>query len=363
MTVDLEKKDGPIGFAVATVSSELTTETDGSGPAVAAALRRGKHNVVESVIIPDNIQAISRFVVECSDNPKVSAVILAGGTGLSKQDVTYEAISRLLDKELPGFGEIFRVLSFKSIGSKAMKSRAIAGTMGSLVIFAIPGSPKAADLAVDSLIAPQVSDIVWELGKEPISVSTDAAPLQPAEEGETVADHVEDEPKAGWQRSLALLDGTIEYGSKPELPDWLQGVAPAREVLESAGQRATIRLPSGEYQAFGFPDLSRPSARVILASTQSTRGEIIALHRMPVPTGIAAYRIGGILPYCGHLSRAAIELTGKEYPGNGRLFAVDSNTIHVIDGGRVVTWDGHSVVQVGGEVSALGSLLLRWSQK
>ena len=359
MTVETEERGGPIAFAVATISSELTAETDGSGPAVAAALKRGNHNVVEAVIIPEDRLAISRFIVECSDNPKVEAVVLTGGTGLSRQDVTYEAVSRLLDKGMPGFGEIFRALSYKNIGAKAMKSRAIAGTMGSLVIFAIPGSPKAADLAVDSLIAPQVSDIVWELSKQPKTTPT----VEPKVEEPESEESGEEAPKAGWQRSLATLDGTIEYGSNPTLPDWLQGVAPAREVLESAGQRATIRLPFGEYQAFGFPDLSRPSARVILASTLSTRGEIIALHRMPVPTGISAHRIGGMLPYCGHLSRAALELTGKDYPGAGRLFAVESGTIHIVDRGKVVTWDGHSVTSVGMEGSALGSLLLRWSQK
>ena len=359
MTVDLEEKVGPIGFAVATVSSELTTETDGSGPAVVAALRRGKHNVVEAVIVPDNMVAISRFIVECSDNPKVAAVILSGGTGLSKHDVTYEAVSRLLDKEMPGFGEIFRSLSFKSIGAKAMKSRALAGTMGSLVIFAIPGSPKAVDLAIDSLIAPQASNIVWELSKTPKLIEK----LEESTEDEEPLELSENEPKVGWQRSLADLRGTIEFGSPPTLPGWLEGVAPAKELLESSGQQGIVKLPFGEYQAFGFPDLSRPSARVILASTLSTRGEIIALHRMPVPTGISALRLGGMLPYCGHLSRAALKLTGKEYPGDGRLFAVESDTIHVIDKGNVVTWDGHTVTPVGVEGSALGSLLLRWSQK
>ena len=102
---------------------------------------------------------------------------------------------------------------------------------------------------------------------------------------------------------------------------------------------------------------------MILASTLSTRGEIIALHRMPVLTGIAAHRIGGMLPYSGHMSRTAIKLTGKDYPGEGRLFAVESDNIHIVEKGKVVSWDGRTITPLGMEGSALGSLLLRWSQK
>jgi molybdenum cofactor biosynthesis protein B len=95
----------------------------------------------------------------------VDAILINGGTGISARDTTYEAVVAMLDKRLDGFGELFRVLSFQEIGSKAMASRAVAGVAGRTLLFSMPGSTKAVRLAMEKLIVPELGHLVGELNK------------------------------------------------------------------------------------------------------------------------------------------------------------------------------------------------------
>jgi molybdenum cofactor biosynthesis protein B len=100
-----------------------------------------------------------------TENEQCQAIIVNGGTGISRRDTTFDVIEALLEKTLPGFGEIFRYLSYQQIGSAAILSRAVAGVCKGKVIFSIPGSPAAATLAMEKLILPEITHIVWEVGR------------------------------------------------------------------------------------------------------------------------------------------------------------------------------------------------------
>lgn len=144
--------------AVITVSDSRTAETDGSGQRIQALLREHGHRLEHYEIVPDNPDDIVRVLDAVP--PAVEVVILNGGTGLARRDTTYEAVQRLLEKEIGGFGELFRVLSYEQIGANAMLSRATAGVAGDRVLFSVPGSTAAVDLAMTKLILPVLGHVV-----------------------------------------------------------------------------------------------------------------------------------------------------------------------------------------------------------
>jgi len=149
-----------VGCAVLTVSDTRTEETDESGRLIGARLRAAGHRVVVYRIVPDEPAEVRALLEELCAVDAVRAVCLSGGTGLAPRDTTYEAVAGLLDKRLDGFGELFRYLSFERIGAAAMLSRATAGVRGSTIIFSIPGSTDAVELAMDRLILPELGHIV-----------------------------------------------------------------------------------------------------------------------------------------------------------------------------------------------------------
>ena len=119
-----------------------------------------------SEIIPDSKDHIKGILNKLVKDPSIDSVIFSGGTGLTSKDITYETITPLLEKEIEGFGELFRYLSFKEIGSSAMLSRAIAGTLLGKTIFLLPGSPNAVKLALNKLILPELGHITYLIKKE-----------------------------------------------------------------------------------------------------------------------------------------------------------------------------------------------------
>jgi len=147
-----------IGCAVLTVSDTRTPETDGSGRRIRELLEVYAHRVEAYAVVKDEPDAIRAAIGALP--PAATAVIVNGGTGLARRDTTYEAVRGLLDKEIPGFGELFRMLSFADIGAAAMLSRATAGVSGDRVIFALPGSTAAVELAMIRLILPELGHVV-----------------------------------------------------------------------------------------------------------------------------------------------------------------------------------------------------------
>jgi len=151
---------------VVTVSDTRTPETD-TGGALAAELLGGEgHPVVRREIVPDDPARIAAVLGTALDDPDVRAVVLTGGTGVSPRDRTPEAVRPLLEREIPGFGELFRWLSYQDIGSAALLSRALAGLARGTVVFALPGSRGAIRLALERLVLPELGHLAGEAVKE-----------------------------------------------------------------------------------------------------------------------------------------------------------------------------------------------------
>lgn len=148
----------PVSLAIAllTVSDTRTLEDDRSGDALLARLQAAGHRLVERVLVPDNRYRIRAAVSRWIADEAVQVVISSGGTGLTGRDGTPEAVAPLLDKTIEGFGELFRVLSFDTIGTSTLQSRCLAGVANGTVIFVLPGSLDAVQTAWDRLISAQL---------------------------------------------------------------------------------------------------------------------------------------------------------------------------------------------------------------
>jgi molybdopterin adenylyltransferase len=154
-----------ITCAVLTISDTRTKDDDRSGQLIRQHLSYRNHPVTAYEIVKDDAEQITNVLTKWIMDDSIQAIITNGGTGISGRDVTYGAITALLDKELPGFGELFRMLSWDEVGPAAMLSRATAGVAGNTVIFSTPGSSNAVKLAMEKLIGPELGHIVHELTK------------------------------------------------------------------------------------------------------------------------------------------------------------------------------------------------------
>jgi len=150
---------------VCTVSDSKTPETDTSGRLLVDGLRAAGHEVVGYRIVRDEPAEVRAVVEAACADPAVQAVVFTGGTGITARDRTFEAIEGLLDKRLPGFGELFRMLSYQEVGAAAMLSRAQAGVRAGRLIFSLPGSPAACRLALERLILPELGHMVREVNR------------------------------------------------------------------------------------------------------------------------------------------------------------------------------------------------------
>ncbi len=144
---------------VLTISDTRTSDNDTSGDAIVSALEAAGHVITGRLIVKDDPPAVQRAVTSAA----ADVVITTGGTGITSRDGTYEALSALFDKRLDGFGELFRMLSYDQVGSAAMMSRACAGAIGRMAVFALPGSEAAVRLAIEKLILPEIGHVVREL--------------------------------------------------------------------------------------------------------------------------------------------------------------------------------------------------------
>ena len=154
-----------IRCAVLTVSDSRTLTTDQGGQTIVELLTEYGHQVVSREIAPDQPQRIRQLVLNWADQVEVDAILLTGGTGISSRDRTFETISELLERVLPGYGELFRWLSFQEIGPAAMLSRSIGGLVRQTVLLTMPGSPAAVRLAMQRLILPELGHLVQQAGK------------------------------------------------------------------------------------------------------------------------------------------------------------------------------------------------------
>ncbi|HEY3354953.1 MAG TPA: MogA/MoaB family molybdenum cofactor biosynthesis protein [Polyangia bacterium] len=165
MPADEHRAQAPsrVRVFVLTVSDTRTPATDTSGQAARELCEGAGHEVVGYRILKDEPAEVRALVAEVCAAGAVDAVLVNGGTGLSRRDSTYEALAGLLDKRLDGFGELFRALSFQQIGPAAMLSRAVAGVHAGVAVFATPGSTAAVRLALEQLILPELGHVVREV--------------------------------------------------------------------------------------------------------------------------------------------------------------------------------------------------------
>jgi len=157
---DSNRNHQTVTCAVVTISDTRTTETDKSGAIIQQLLKDNNHKVADYKIIKDEPTQIQEYLKSLNENKTLNTVILNGGTGIAPRDTTYDAIEKLLDKTLSGFGEIFRYLSYQEIGSRAIASRAVAGIYQQKLIFSLPGSSNAVELAMKKLIIPELIHLV-----------------------------------------------------------------------------------------------------------------------------------------------------------------------------------------------------------
>jgi len=154
-----------VGCWVLTVSDTKTPETDTSGALIRKLLLDAGYEVVGSTIVRDEPKDVQRVIREACATAAVQAVIATGGTGITSRDSTYEAIEALLDKRLPGFGELFRMLSYQEVGAAAMLSRAQLGIHARRIIVSLPGSPNACRLALEKLVIPELPHLIREVSR------------------------------------------------------------------------------------------------------------------------------------------------------------------------------------------------------
>lgn len=150
--------------AVITVSDTRTAADDRSGSVIRRLLEGAGHAIASTAIVVDEIEAIRTAVTVATRHPDIGAVLVTGGTGIAARDVTIESLADAWGKELPGFGEIFRALSFAEIGPAAFLSRATAGVIDGTFVAVLPGSPAACELALGRILLPELGHVVGLLG-------------------------------------------------------------------------------------------------------------------------------------------------------------------------------------------------------
>ena len=156
----------PFGIAILTVSDTRTIETDKGGNTVEHFVLAANHSVKDRAIVIDDYNSIRNTLIPWCNDESIDVIITTGGTGIAARDVTIEAVKSLFEKQIPGFGEIFRYLSYtEDIGTKAIASRAEAGVNTNTLIFSITGSVGAVTLAMSQLIIPEMPHVVREMTK------------------------------------------------------------------------------------------------------------------------------------------------------------------------------------------------------
>lgn len=156
MPIDPSKPFVPVSIAALTISDSRDAETDTSGRTLVERIEKAGHRLAARAIVRDDVAKITAQLRQWIADPAIDVIITTGGTGLTGRDVTPEAVHAVIDKEIPGFGELFRWLSYTKIGTSTIQSRALAGVAGGTYVFALPGSPGACRDAWDEILAFQL---------------------------------------------------------------------------------------------------------------------------------------------------------------------------------------------------------------
>jgi molybdopterin adenylyltransferase len=156
----------PVSVAVVTVSDTRTPDTDQNRQYIEQRLAQLEHKAAAYRLIKDEPDQVAAVLEELAALPEIQIILFNGGTGIAPRDTTFDVISRMLEKTLPGFGELFRMLSYAEVGAAAMFSRATAGVYRGKVVFSMPGSPNAVQVALEKLILPEINHLAWEVARK-----------------------------------------------------------------------------------------------------------------------------------------------------------------------------------------------------
>lgn len=165
MSAEQHRQTSPavLGYSILTVSDTRTQgDDDVSGRTIRDLVKGAGQRIVDSTLVPDDVEAIRGAVRRLLSPPDVDVLVATGGTGFSPRDVTLEAVAPLFERPVEGFGELFRMLSYQQVGAAAMLSRAAAGLVGGKAVFLLPGSPKAVALAMEKLILPEAGHLLGQ---------------------------------------------------------------------------------------------------------------------------------------------------------------------------------------------------------
>ncbi|MNC42284.1 Molybdenum cofactor biosynthesis protein B [compost metagenome] len=168
-SVQIHRREAPssVRCMILTLSDTRTPDTDKSGHCIRQLLEEAGHTVAAYQVVKDDKADVQELLLQAVRNTEVEAVLMNGGTGIASRDNAYEAVKEILDKEIHGFGEIFRYLSFtEDIGTAAILSRAIAGVKDRTAIFSMPGSTGAVKLAMTRIILPELGHVMREIYKK-----------------------------------------------------------------------------------------------------------------------------------------------------------------------------------------------------
>ena len=160
-----QKAPRKVSGAVLTISDTRTEQDDDSGQLIKQKLSENGHRVIAYAVLKDEAELIKKKILELLEQGEIQVIITNGGTGVSRRDITIEAIEPILEKKLDGFGELFRFLTYQEIDTVSIMSRAIAGVVKGKIIICLPGSPGAAKLAMDRIILPEIGHLVREATK------------------------------------------------------------------------------------------------------------------------------------------------------------------------------------------------------
>jgi molybdopterin adenylyltransferase len=154
--------EGAVPVAIVTVSDSRTPETDVNAHYLRAQIAAAGHRLTEYHLIKDEAEQVTAVLNHLAAG-ETRVILFNGGTGIAPRDTTFDTLDRLLEKRMPGFGELFRMLSWEAVGAAAMLSRATAGVYRQTLVFSTPGSPNAVQLAWEKLIAPELQHMAWEM--------------------------------------------------------------------------------------------------------------------------------------------------------------------------------------------------------
>jgi molybdopterin biosynthesis enzyme MoaB len=407
------------------VSATPGRSDDSLAHAATHALQACGHDVADTSVVGASAAQVEEAVRVIAAS-EAKALLVLGGTTAFEGQVAQAGLAPLMHTRFAGFRTLFTQLWHARAGSQAVWAELEAGLVGSMPTFALPPSAEAVDLAVRSLIGPQlaaavgagltqgrsvppspsVGEAVYDLGPDPVTqeavfeeideeppeaaaADPDAPPPLPAPSGglgqlgrgglsfsvgtseaEAEAEaptHDALDERTGWLRAVREVQGTVHLDRREELPQPVEGLAPLLDVLHNAGESGVLELPSGvRYSLWGFPDLRRPSSKVLAVGWGKPLAEVLALHRYPVQTGTTIAQNHGLLPHATEAAATCEAVTGSPPPADGadsELFAVEADAVYLLRGGRVHRFDGRKESAMGTPKQALVTLALAWSNQ